>query len=91
MMSVTAGEVEYAKAMKGMFGELQPALGYDDVTEWSMLSADPEGPYRCILDRIKWASAPDHSDWTPLIPELRDLPQMLKKTATDLISKMNSM
>ncbi len=88
---VTAGEVEYAKAMKGMFGELQPALGYDDVTEWSMLSAEPKGPYRGILDRIKWASAPDHSDWTPLIPELRDLPQMLKKTATDLISKMNSM
>ncbi|MBO4568517.1 MAG: hypothetical protein J5674_00815, partial [Candidatus Methanomethylophilaceae archaeon] len=88
---VTAGEVEYAKAMKDVFGGLQPKLGYDEVTEWSLLSAERDGPYRCILDRIKWASSPDHSDWTPLLPDLRDIPFIAKKLATDLISKMNSM
>ncbi len=66
-------------------------MGYEAVTEWSMLSADRRCPYRPILEKIRWAAGPDHSDWSPLIPELRDIRFLAKRLATDFISKMNEM
>ncbi len=87
---ITEGECDYARALKSVFGENIPPLGYDSVTTWSMLSADSRSRYRPILDGIKWASGPDHSDWSPLIPGLRDIKFLAKKLITDIIAKLNS-
>lgn len=87
---ITRGECGYAKALRSIFGDHLPEMGYDSVTSWSMLSADSRCEYRPILDGMKWASGPDHSDWSPLIPGLKDLKFLAKKLITDIIAKMNS-
>ncbi len=87
---ITQGECDYAKALKSVFGDHLPEMDYDSVTNWSMLSADSRSVYRPILDGIKWASGPDHSDWSPLIPQLRDMKFLAKKLITDVIAKLNS-
>ncbi|MBO4797750.1 MAG: HAD-IA family hydrolase [Candidatus Methanomethylophilaceae archaeon] len=86
---ITAGECGYAEVMRSLFGDKLPKLGYSSVAGWSLLSALKESKYRHILDGVKWASGPDHSDWSSLVPVLGDVPFLLKKTASDFISKMN--
>ena len=87
---ITEGECGYARALRSLFGDHLPEMSYDAVTGWSMLSADRRSAYRPILEGMKWASGPDHSDWSPLIPGLRDLKPLAKKLVTDVIARMNS-
>ncbi len=87
---ITEGECDYARDLKSLFGDLIPPMSYDAVTDWSITSSDSRSPYRPILDGIKWASGPDHSDWSPLIPGLKDIKFLTKKLITDIIAKLNS-
>ncbi len=88
---ITDGECCYAQQMKDIHRLGIPKMGYEAVTKWSMISADRMCPYRPVLDGIRWAAGPDHSDWSPLIPELKDIRFLAKRMATDFISKMNEM
>ncbi len=87
---ITRGECDYARDVAGLFGGRLPPMGYDAVTSWSMLSADSSCEFRPILDGVKWASGPDHSDWSPLVPGPKDIKFLAKKLITDVIAKLNS-
>ena len=85
---ISDGEVEYALGIERVFGRMLPRMSYESVAEWSMLSiSDPS--IRPLLDRMKWASAPDHSDWMHLVPRTSDVPAMLKRIASDVVSRLN--
>lgn len=85
---ISDGEVEYALGIERVFGRMLPRMSYESAAEWSMLSiSDPS--IRPLLDRMKWASAPDHSDWMHLVPRTSDVPAMLKRIASDVVSRLN--
>ena len=74
--------------MREVFGDFLPSLSHDTVVGWAVLSAyDPNT--RPLLQRMRWASSPDHSDWHGLIPGLSDVPYLCRKFISDLIFKMN--
>lgn len=85
---VSEGELDYVRAMREVFGDFLPSLSHDTVVGWAVLSAyDPNT--RPLLQRMRWASSPDHSDWHGLIPGLSDVPYLCRKFISDLIFKMN--
>lgn len=85
---ISDGELEYALGIERVFGRMLPGMSYGSVAEWSMLSvSDPS--IRPLLDRMRWASAPDHSDWMHLVPRTSDVPAMLKRIAADVVSRLN--
>lgn len=85
---ISDGELCYALEVERIFGRMLPRMSYDSVAEWSMLSvADPS--IRPLLDRMKWASSPNHSDWMHLVPRVSDVPKMVKKIGGDIISRLN--
>lgn len=85
---LSEGVVDYVKLLKRVFKKHLPMMKYEDVLTWCILSSTKGSKYRDFLRDIKWASSPNHSDWSPIIP-WDDISNLLKRYAIDFLFKLD--
>ena len=86
---VSDGELEYARYYKSIFGKYMIPFDYWSVVKWSKMSIVSGKKCRRMMDTIKWASDPDHSEYLPLVTGSSSIRQILKKIVIGAIDKIN--
>ena len=85
---VSDGELDYAKHYKKLFGKNIISFDYASVVEWSRISAARGCGYRGLLKKIRWASNPDHSDYSNLIVGIGDAGAVIKRLAVGALDRV---
>lgn len=82
------GILDYITNIAYIFNKRLPMTYYEDVLNWCLLSSAKGSRYRNLLKDIKWASSPDHSDWSPIIP-WDSTSFLLKQYTVDFLFKLD--
>jgi len=82
------GILSYSETILSIFGKHSPKMDYDSVLYWVMLCTAKGTKYRDLLKDNKWASNPDHSDWSPIIPWDNTI-GLFRRYAIDVLFKLS--
>lgn len=82
------GILGYSETILSIFGKHSPKMDYDSVLYWVMLCTAKGTKYRDLLKDVKWASNPDHSDWSPIIP-WDNVFGLFRRYAIDVLFKLS--